>query len=321
MTMLFAPYALHIPDGFLSTAVSIVGWVLALIMIGIAIRLTRDQLGERQIPMMGLLAAFIFAAQAINFPVAAGTSGHLLGGTLAAIVMGPWAATLIMTAVIATQGLLFQDGGLLVMGWNILNMGVFTAFTGYAVYVLMRRLIGEGTRSRFMAAFVGAWLSVEVGAIATAFELAISGTSPLSLGLPAMASVHALIGLGEALITAGAIALLQVSRPEVLEAGETAPGRKGASFVAAGMVVALVVAILSPLASGSPDGLEAVAEREGFLNRALEPLFELLPDYSVPFISNEVVTTILAVAVGTFIVFGVAWVIGRTTIRKETVRE
>ncbi len=319
--MLFAPYALHIPDGFLSTVVSIVGWALALIMIGVAIRLTRQQLGERQIPMMGLLAAFIFAAQAINFPVAAGTSGHLLGGTLAAIVMGPWAATLIMTAVIATQGLLFQDGGLLVMGWNILNMGVFTAFTGYAVYVLMKRLIGEGTRSRFVAAFVGAWLSVEVGAIATAFELAASGTSPLSLGLPAMAGVHALIGLGEALITAGAIALLQASRPEVLEAGETAPGRKGASFVVAGMMVALVVAILSPLASSSPDGLEAVAEREGFLNRALEPLFELLPDYSVPFVLNETMTTILAVVVGTFIVFGVAWAIGRTTIRKDIVRE
>lgn len=319
--MWFAPYALHIPDGFLSTAVSVVGWVLASIVIGIAIRLTRHQLGERQVPLMGLLAAFIFAAQAINFPVAAGTSGHLLGGTLAAIVMGPWAATLIMTAVIATQGLLFQDGGLLVMGWNILNMGVFTAFTGYAVYVLMRRLIGEGARSRFVAAFVGAWLSVEVGAIATAFELAVSGTSPLSLGLPAMASVHALIGLGEAIITAGAIALLQASRPKVLEAGETAPGRKGASFVAVGLMVALVVAILSPLASGSPDGLEAVAEREGFLGRALEPLFELLPDYSVPFVRNEVVTTILAVVTGTLIVFGVAWVIGRTTARKESAGE
>ncbi|HEY42725.1 MAG TPA: cobalamin biosynthesis protein CbiM [Anaerolineae bacterium] len=319
--MWFAPYALHIPDGFLSTAVSTVGWLVALIVIGIAIRLTRHQLGERQIPLMGLLAAFIFAAQAINFPVAAGTSGHLLGGTLAAIVMGPWAATLIMTAVIATQGLLFQDGGLLVMGWNILNMGVFTAFTGYAVYVLMRRLMGEGARSRFVAAFVGAWLSVEVGAIATAFELAASGTSPLSLGLPAMASVHALIGLGEAIITTGAIALLRASRPKVLEAGETAPGRKGASFVVVGLMVALVVAILSPLASGSPDGLEAVAEREGFLNRALDPLFELLPDYSVPFVLNEAVTTILAVVLGTVIVFGVAWAIGRATIRKETVGE
>jgi cobalt/nickel transport system permease protein len=292
-----------------------------LIVIGIAIRLTRHQLGERQVPLMGLLAAFIFAAQAINFPVAAGTSGHLLGGTLAAIVMGPWAATLIMTSVIVTQGLLFQDGGLLVMGWNILNMGVFTAFTGYAVFIMVKRLSGEGRRSRLVAAFVGAWLSVEVGAITTAFELAASGTSPLSFGLPAMAGVHALIGFGEAIITTGAIALLQVSRPQVLEAGETAPGRKGASFVAAGMMVALVVAIVSPLASQSPDGLEFVAEREGFLDRSLEPLFELLPDYSVPFVLNEVLTTILAVVTGTLIVFGVAWAIGRTTAREETVGE
>jgi cobalt/nickel transport system permease protein len=317
----FAPHALHVPDGFLSTAVSVVGWMLALLVIGIAIRLTRHQLGERQIPMMGLLAAFIFAAQAINFPVAAGTSGHLLGGALAAIVMGPWAATLIMTSVIVTQGLLFQDGGLLVMGWNILNMGVFTAFTGYAVYVLVRRLVGEGGRSRLVSAFVGAWLSVEVGAMATAFELAASGTSPLSLGLPAMASVHALIGLGEAFITTGAIALLQTSRPQVLDAGEVAPGRKGASFVMVGLLVVLGVVIFSPLASQSPDGLEYVAEREGFLDRALEPLFELLPDYSVPFVLDEALTTILAVITGTFIVFVVAWAIGRTTARKETVGE
>ncbi|MCK4693773.1 MAG: energy-coupling factor ABC transporter permease, partial [Anaerolineales bacterium] len=137
--MWLSPVELHIPDGFLSPMVSTVGWVLALVMVGFAIRQTRDQLGERQIPLMGVLAAFIFAAQAINFPVAAGTSGHLLGGALAAIIMGPWAATLIMTAVIATQALMFQDGGLLVMGWNILNMGVFTAFVGYAVYALMRR--------------------------------------------------------------------------------------------------------------------------------------------------------------------------------------
>ena len=315
--MWLSPVELHIPDGFLSPTVSAVGWAIALVMVGLAIRQTRDQLGERQIPLMGVLAAFIFAAQAINFPVAAGTSGHLLGGALAAIVMGPWIATLIMTAVIATQGLLFQDGGLLVMGWNILNMGVFTAFVGYAVYALMRRLLGEGARTRLAAAFTGAWLSVEMGAIATAFELAISGTSPLRLGLPAMVGVHALIGLGEAIITTGAIVLLQVTRPEVLVVGETAPGRKGASFLAVGLVVALIVAIFSPLASPSPDGLEFVAEAEGFLSRSLDPLYELLPDYSVPFIADETTTTILAVCLGTFIVFGIAWIVGRTTFRRK----
>ncbi len=135
--MWFSPAALHIPDGFLTPLIAAIGWVLAIAMIVIAVRQTNRQLGERQIPMMGILAAFIFAAQAINFPVAAGTSGHLIGAALAAIVMGPWAATLIMTAVVVVQGLLFQDGGLLVMGWNIMNMGVIAAFTGYFTYGLV----------------------------------------------------------------------------------------------------------------------------------------------------------------------------------------
>ncbi len=308
---------LHIPDGFLSPAVSIVGWTIALAIIAIALRQTRIQLGERQVPLMGVLAAFIFAAQAINFPIAAGTSGHLLGGALAAIIMGPWAATLIMTAVIAVQGLLFQDGGLLAMGWNILNMGVFTAFTGYAAYTLMRQLIGEGPRSRLAAAFAGAWLSVIVGAIATAFELALSGTSPLRAALPAMAGVHALIGLGEGIITTGAVGLLEVTRPEVIRAGEEAPGRLSSAFTLGGLSLALIVAILSPLASASPDGLEFIAERQGFLRSALEPPFKLLPDYTLPLVNDEVLTTILAVLLGTLVVFALAWLVGRGAVRRE----
>lgn len=308
--MHYSPAALHIPDGFLSVGVAAVGWAIALVMIAIAIRQTRRQLGERQIPLMGVLAAFIFAAQAINFPVAAGTSGHLLGGALAAIAMGPWAATLIMTAVVAVQGLLFQDGGLLVMGWNILNMGVFTAFAGYAAYSLVRRIAPSG--SRWAGAFLGAWLSVEVGAIATAFELAASGTSPLQFGLPAMAGVHAFIGLGEALITAGAVALLERARPRVLQAGEVAPGRRGAALVLVGLLAAFAVAMFSPLASQKPDGLEFVAQQGGFLHSGSLPIFKILSDYSLPFIQNEAVTTTLAVVLGTFVVFLLAWALGRT---------
>ncbi len=315
--MLLSPIAMHIPDGFLTTPIAIIGWVLALIMIVIAIRQTRNQLGERQIPLMGVLAAFIFAAQAINFPVAAGTSGHLLGGTLAAIVMGPWAATLIMTAVIAIQGLLFQDGGLVVMGWNILNMGIFTAFTGYATYKLVLRLLRERPGSRLVAAFVGAWLSVEAGAIATAFELAASGTSPLGLALPAMAGVHALIGIGEGLITFGALAFLLRTRPEVLSTAETAPGRRLANFIVIGLVVAIVVAVFSPLASPSPDGLEKIAEKQGFLSLGQDPVYEILPDYTIPWIGNESIATIVAMAAGTLIVFGVAWLIGRGTAKSQ----
>lgn len=314
--MLLKPVSLHIPDGFLSTPVSLAGWVLLIAAVAYALRQTRGQLGDRQIPLMGVLAAFIFAAQAINFPVAGGTSGHLMGGALAAIIMGPWAAVLIMTSVIAIQGLIFQDGGLLVMGWNILNMGVFTAFTGYFVYGLMRRLLGEGRNSLLAAGAVGAWLSVMVGAIATALQLALSGTSPLEVALPAMAGVHVLIGLGEAAITVGALAFLYATRRDLLGIGEAAPGRASAGWVGLGLGIALVVAVFSFAADPNPDGLERVAEDTGFLDRALDPVYNLFPDYTLPFISDPLISGILAVVLGTLIVFGATFLIARVQGRK-----
>jgi cobalt/nickel transport system permease protein len=298
--------------------VALIGWALALVLIAYALRQTKGQLGERQVPLMGILAAFIFAAQAINFPVAAGTSGHLLGGALAAIVMGPWAAALIMTAVVAVQGLLFQDGGLLVMGWNILNMGVLTSFAGYTVYRLLVRLTGERMRARLLAAFAAGWISVEVGAAATAVELALSNTSPLQFALPAMVAVHALIGLGEGLITTGAISLLLIARPEILRLGDHAPGRGRASLIALGLGAALVLAFLSPFASPQPDGLEAVAAQGDFLELGQPPPFELLPDYQLPVVSDTTWTTILAVSFGTLAVFSVIWLLGRSAVRRES---
>ncbi len=315
--MLLSPEPLHIPDGFLTPLLAAIGWLFAAIIISIALRQTRQQLGERQVPLMGILAAFIFAAQAINFPVAAGTSGHLLGGALAAIVMGPWAAALIMTAVVSVQALIFQDGGLLALGWNILNMGVLTAFAGYFSYRAMHKWIGRSTSGRVLAAFAAAWLSMEVGAIAAAIELALSGTSPLRIALPAMASVHALIGVGEGLITSGAVRLLQVSRPDVLDAGDSAPGRLPAAFVASGLFLAILLGAFSPLAANSPDGLEYVARIGGFISLAEVPAFAFLPDYTIPFITHPAVTTILAVTIGTLIVFSVTLIVGRRTARKE----
>ena len=313
--MFLAPVRLHIPDGFLSAPVAAVGWVLAAALIAAALRQTRAQLGERQVPLMGVLAAFIFAAQAINFPIAAGTSGHLLGGALAAILMGPWAATLIMTAVIALQALLFQDGGLLVMGWNLLNMGALTAFFGFGVYKAMGRLV-QGSRGRALAAFAAAWVSVEVGAIATAIELALSGTVPLALGLSAMAAVHALIGLGEGLITVGALSFLAAVRPGLLELEKEAPGRGTAVAVGGGLLLALVVAALSPLASPNPDGLERVAERLGFLERARDSAVSLLQGYSLPGLANEPLATAGAVALGSLAVFGAGLLLGRLVRRR-----
>ncbi|MCL4859768.1 MAG: PDGLE domain-containing protein [Caldilineaceae bacterium] len=315
---LAAPVELHIPDGFLSTPISLAGWALAVLAVAYALRQTRGQLGERQAPLLGVMAAFIFAAQAINFPVAGGTSGHLLGGALAAIVLGPWAAVLVMTAVVGLQALLFQDGGLVVMGWNIVNMGVLTALTGYAVYALIKRLMGETRNALLVAGFVGAWLSVVVSAIATAIQLALSGTSPLGIALPAMAGVHAVIGIGEGVITVGALSLIAATRPDLLAGGANAPGLRSAGWVGAGLLISLVVAVFSFAASTDPDGLERVAEDTGFIDRALDPVYEILPDYTIPFIGNETLSGIVAVVLGTLLVFGIMLLIGRSLRRARS---
>ncbi len=318
--MLFSPHALHIPDGFLTPLISAVGWGLALALVVVAVRQTRRQLAERQVPLMGVMAAFIFAAQAVNFPVAAGTSGHLLGGALAAIALGPWAAGLVMTAVIVVQGLVFQDGGLLAMGWNIVNMAYLTAFTGYLAYSIVQRLAGTGRAGRLAGAAAGAWTSVEAGAVAAAIELAASGTSPIQLALPAMAGVHALIGIVEALATVGAVALLQASRPEVLSSAEAAPGRRTASFIVAGLLLAIGVAALSPIASSDPDGLLSVARAQGFAEQARRTGLGILPGYVLPLIRNPAVATLLAVAAGALFVFAIAIVLGRASSKRAAGR-
>ena len=208
--------ALHIPDGFVSVPVAAGGWVIAAAVIALAARRADRNLDERAAPLMGVMAAFIFAGQMVNFPVAGGTSGHLLGGALAAILLGPWAAIIVMTAVVALQALLFQDGGLAALGVNTLNMAILTALVGWAVYRVLQPLRGLHSAVPAVAAFAAAWLSVEAAAIATTFQLAASGTSPLVVALPAMAGVHALIGIGEGLITVGALGLVRAARPALL---------------------------------------------------------------------------------------------------------
>lgn len=291
--------ALHIPDGFLNVPVSLVGWLLAAAFIGLALRQTRP--AEREIPLMGILAAFIFAAQMINFPVAGGTSGHLVGGTLAAILLGPWAAVIVMTCVVGVQALVFQDGGLIVMGFNLLNMAIISPFVGYTVYHWIRRLTAHLTNGWLIGAAVGAWTSVIVAAAACALQLAVSGISALGVVLPAMLGVHVLIGLGEALITVGALAFIRQSRPDLIQPRGSAPAR-GSSWIAVGLAVALIVTFLSPLASGSPDGLERVAEDHGFIDTAEDAPYEIIPDYLVPSIDNEALATIAAGVIGVAIV-------------------
>ncbi|RJP55661.1 MAG: cobalamin biosynthesis protein CbiM [Anaerolineaceae bacterium] len=296
--MLYTPAPLHIPDGFLSILVSVVCWAITIIVIGFAISKTNKALGEKQIPLMGVMAAFIFAAQMINFPVAGGTSGHLLGGALAAIVLGPWAGMLVMTAVIAVQALLFQDGGLLVMGANILNMGLVTAAIGYGLY---RSVAGQSKTVKLTVVGIAAWLSVMAGALLTSLQLWLSGTSQLEIVIPAMLGVHALIGLGEALITVFALAFIIQTRPDLIgEGSESAKASR--NWVFAGGIVSLLVVLLSPLASADPDGLERVAKDLGFLSVGQDAPYQVIPDYTVPFLGETALSTILAGVVGILVV-------------------
>lgn len=208
---------LHIPDAFVSAPVAAVGFALSGIAIAVAVRMTNRNLAERMVPLMGIMAAFIFAAQMMNFPVAGGTSGHLLGGALAAILLGPWAAIIVMTAVVGLQALLFQDGGLAALGVNVLNMGVITALGGYVIYRVVVQFARLGDWVRLAGAFAAAWATVMLAALATVFQLVLSDTSPLEVALPAMMGVHALIGIGEGLITLAAVAFVWTTRRDLLQ--------------------------------------------------------------------------------------------------------
>ena len=206
---------LHAPDGFVSIPIALGMWVVTAVFVAIAVRKTNRSLDERAVPLLGVMAAFIFAAQMFNFPVVGGTSGHLLGGVLAAVMLGPWAGTLVMTAVVAVQALLFQDGGLVIMGANIFNMGIVGTLGGYALYRGLTSVLGGEEKGRLPAAAIAAWVSVVAGAVAMALQLGASEVVPLQIALPAMVGVHALIGIGEALITVAALAFIGVTRADL----------------------------------------------------------------------------------------------------------
>ena len=209
--------SLHAADRFLTVPVSLVMWAIVIVVLAVAVRQTNRTIDERSVPLMGVMAAFIFAAQMFNFQVAGGTSGHLLGGVLAAVLLGPWAGTLVMACVVAVQALVFSDGGLVVMGANIFNMGVVGTLGGFALYMLLCRVLGGEERARIPASAVAGWASVVAAAAFMSLELIVSGTSPAELVLPAMLGVHAVIGVGEALITGAALAFIAATRRDLLD--------------------------------------------------------------------------------------------------------
>ncbi len=316
--MLYAPKPMHIPDGFLSVPVAVVMFLISIVVIALALKRVSKDLDERQVPLMGVLAACIFAGQMLNFAVAGGTSGHLLGAALAAILLGPWAAVLVLTTVVGVQALIFQDGGLLALGANIFNMAIVGVFVASFAYRTMQRLVGKSRWGVPVSGFVAGWLSVFIASLAAALELALSGTSPANIAIPAMGGIHALIGIGEGLITAGALAVIAAARPDLLRQGHAQTAVGGRAVWVGGLIIALGLAVASPLASTHPDGLEWVAGQQGFLNAARGPVFTLIPEYLLPGVTNQALATILAGVIGALIVAGVALTVAYTRRSRST---
>jgi cobalt/nickel transport system permease protein len=310
---------MHIPDGFLAGKTLALTGALSAGGLAVAARQVNRTLPRNKIPLMGLGAAFVFAAQMLNFPVAGGTSGHLLGGVLAGVLLGPGAAAIVIACVLTVQALLFSDGGVLALGANIFNMAFIGAVVGYAIYRSARKFL-PGLRGRITAIFFAAWLSTVLASVTCAGELALSGTLPPGVVFPAMVSVHALIGIGEGLITSLVILTIARTRPDLLE-NETATTARGTGleFLAFGLVIALGLAIfVSPYACAWPDGLDKVAQKFGFEARAATLIKTWIPDYKMPGISSTGIATAIAGAIGTLIMFGLACVVGRVLVREKS---
>lgn len=287
---------MHVPDGFFNAVTSVSAGVVAAAGVAVCLRGARRELDDRTAPMAGLVAAFIFAVQMLNFPVAAGTSGHLMGGALAAILVGPYTGVLCMAVVLLVQGVFFADGGLTALGVNVTIMGLVTVLVGWGVFKLVT---GLAKGKVVIAAFLGALVSVPAAALVFTLLFWIGGTAPIEVGAvaAAMGGVHVLIGIGEAVITALTVGAVLAVRPDLVYGarglakplvlrgadGETtvagqqpvAPARGGLKpFLLGGIGVTLVLAgVVSFFASPDPDGLEAVAENKGFSDQAADHLF------------------------------------------------
>ncbi|MDD1689881.1 MAG: cobalt transporter CbiM [Methanoregula sp.] len=213
---------MHIPDAFIPISQGIVYWIIALVFVALALRWARNELSEDKLPLVAVLAAGIFALQSFNLPVAMGTSGHLVGGALAAIVLGsPFAAIFILTMVLVVQGIMFGDGGITTMGANIINMGVVGGFVGFYSFKGLMKV----TKSMAFSVFIAAWLACLIPALACAVEMYLAGTFPLNVGLIAMGLYHAVIGVIEAIVTVAAINLITNVRPDLMDTGaRTAAG-------------------------------------------------------------------------------------------------
>ncbi|MFJ8852117.1 energy-coupling factor ABC transporter permease [Streptomyces sp. NPDC102437] len=319
---------MHVPDGFIDAPVSAAAGVVAAGAVAVSLRGARRELDERTAPLAGLVAAFIFAVQMLNFPVAAGTSGHLLGGALAAILVGPYTGVLCVTVVLLMQGILFADGGLTALGVNVLDMGIVTTVVAYALFRGLLGVLPRTRRSVTVASFVAALVSVPAAACAFTLIYWIGGTTDIPIGkvFTAMVGVHFLIGIGEAVITALTVGAVIAVRPDLVHgargltsslklrvdgelvdapapqpAAPAAATRSHRGIWAAGLVTALVLAgFVSYYASADPDGLEKVAADQGIDKKTEEHAAKDSPlaDYGVKDVSDARLSGGLAGVIG-----------------------
>jgi cobalt/nickel transport system permease protein len=286
----------HIPDGMLDAKTLAASWAGAAPAVAWAVRRARARVSDGRLVLMSVLAALVFALQMLNFPVAGGTSGHFAGGALAAIVLGPWPAVLIITAVLAVQAFFFADGGVTALGANILNMAVVAPLLGWWIYSAALR-ISDSRAGRVAGSFVAGWAACVAAALGAGLMVWASGSAPFIPVMGAMGFWHALIGIGEGLVTAGLVSYVQAVRPELMKADAETMRTRGLAISLG--VVAVIAAALSFAASSSPDGLEHVAETLGF-GTASEPVWRLSPmaGYAVPGLANETLAGVLAGIVG-----------------------
>jgi cobalt/nickel transport system permease protein len=294
----------HAPDGFITAGTAVAAGGISIGTLGAAMRLSASRLQDRQIPLAGLAAAFVFAAQMINFPVAAGTTGHLIGGALVAILLGPATGAIVLAIVVVVQALLFADGGLTALGINLLNLAIVPTFGGYAAFRLFRALLPSNGRGVVGASGLAAGVSVVMSAAAFSVEWLFGASAPIPFDtvFGAMISVHGLIGIGEAALTSLVIASVLSSRPDLVFGADdldvdASPAQSGVRMV---LIITLLVTVLlaaigSQFSATAPDGLERVAEDLGISGSAGSSWFS---DYAVSGLSNESLSLALAGLVG-----------------------
>ena len=293
---------MHVPDGFMNVTMSAATGVISFGTLWAYIRSAKDLVADKFIALTGMMSALIFVLQMINFPIAAGTSGHLLGGALAVIVLGPRLGLICLSVVVIIQSLLFADGGLSALGVNVLNMAIVTSATSWFIVKYWIKFIGKNKTSIVSVSVLAGILSVVFSSIAFTIQYAIGGTISIPVGtvLLAMVTTHFIIGFGEGVITALIVTLLIRVRPDLIYAYERSDeNTTKVSFYGLFIILILLLSLVTPFASSSPDGLESVAEEFGFTQT--DGIVLLLDDYGISSVNNDFISTVLSALLGVIV--------------------